>query len=110
MHSFITRKAVGIFQTKFIENHDWGAYHSLICSIKVKLNVTGSFLPNLRNMSFLKFFENFHFSIRKSSEGIHMPLAWLVSSTSPSGGNQVDGLPPASSTGAALASWKPKKC
>ena len=27
-----------------------------------------------------------------------MHLAWQVSSTSPSGGNQVDGLPPASST------------
>ena len=26
-----------------------------------------------------------------------MHRAWLVSSTSPSGGNQVDGLPPASS-------------
>ena len=34
-----------------------------------------------------------------------------MSSTSLSGGNLVDGLPPASSnTGAAPASWKPKKC
>ena len=49
-------------------------------------------------MTFLRFFENFNFSIRNSSDDICMPLAWQVSSTSPSGGNQVDGLPPASST------------
>ena len=36
-------------------------------------------------------------------------MAGPVSSTSPPGGNQVDGLPPASSnTGAPLASWNPK--
>ena len=54
-------------------------------------------------------FQDFNFSIRKSCDNIGKPLAVQVSSTSPSGGNQVDGLPPASSTGAALASWKPKK-
>ena len=46
----------------------------------------------------MKIFENFYFSITKSSDDVRMLLAWLVSSTSPSGGKQVDGLPPASST------------
>ena len=48
-------------------------------------------------MTFLKIFENFDFFIRNSTDDVCMLLAWLVSSTSPSGGNQVDGLPPASS-------------
>ena len=62
-------------------------------------------------LTFLRFFENFNFSIENLFNDIPMPLAWPVSSTSLSGGNQVDGLPPASSnTGAALASWHPKKC
>ena len=38
-----------------------------------------------------------HFCIRKSSDGIGKLLALPVSSTSPAGGNLVDGLPPASS-------------
>ena len=46
-------------------------------------------------MTFSRFFD---FSIRNSSDDICMSLAWQVSSTSPSGGNQVDGLQPASST------------
>ena len=49
-------------------------------------------------MIFLEIFENFTFFKRKSFEGRLMNLAQPVSSTSPSGGNQVDGLPPASST------------
>ena len=49
-------------------------------------------------MTFLRFFEIFHFFIKKTSDRIGKPLALPVSSTSPSGGNQVDGLPPASST------------
>jgi hypothetical protein len=48
-------------------------------------------------MTFLKIFENFNFFIIKSPDDVCMLLAWLVSSASPSGGNQVDGLPPASS-------------
>ena len=110
MRSFITSKAVSIFQTKSMKSYSWKCNHLSICSIKVKLNVTGSFRWNLGNMTFLKIFENFDFLIIKSPDDVCMLLAWLVSSTSPSGGNQVDGLPPASSTGAAPASWKPKKC
>ena len=49
-------------------------------------------------MTFLEIFDFFYFLKRRSSEDVRMLLAWLVSSTSPSGGNQVDGLPPASST------------
>ena len=38
-------------------------------------------------------FQKFKFFIKNSSDNICILLAWLVSSTSPSGGNQVDGLP-----------------
>ena len=31
------------FQTKFIENHAWKCNQLLICSMKLKVNVTGSF-------------------------------------------------------------------
>ena len=48
-------------------------------------------------MTFLRFF------IRKPSDDTCMPLAWHVSSTSSSGGNQVDGLPPASSNTETIA-------
>ena len=48
-------------------------------------------------MTFLRFFENFEIFMGNLSDNICMHLAWLVSSTSLSGGNQVDGLPPASS-------------
>ena len=62
------------------------------------VNVTGKFVLNLRKMRFLFFFEIFDFFIIKASENIRMLLVWHVSSTSPSGGNQVDGLPPVPST------------
>ena len=42
---------------------------------------------------------------------LYVGYVWgAVGSTSPSGGNQVDGLPPVSHTGAVSASWSPKKC
>ena len=49
-------------------------------------------------MTFLRFFQNFEFFSRNSSCDIARVLARPVSSTSLPGGNQVDGLPPASST------------
>ena len=51
-----------------------------------------------KKLTFLRFFENFEFFMRNSFDHIPMLLARPVSSTSPPGGNQVDGLPPASST------------
>ena len=55
----------------------------------------------------IRFFDHWH--VCCLCEGV--VFGGAVGSTSPSGGNQVDGLPPASSnTGAVSASWSPKKC
>ena len=111
MDSFITREAVGIFPGKFMKSYRYWYNYLSICSTKLRLNVTARFLVKFGKCDIFMIFWKFHFLMRKSSGDIPMLLAWLVSSTSPSGGNLVDGLPPASSnTGAAPASWKPQKC
>ena len=43
MHSYIKRKAVGIFRSKFSKNYVCRANHLLICSTKSMLNVTSKF-------------------------------------------------------------------
>ena len=55
------------------------------------------FPVNFEKYDIFDVFENLDFFNLNSSDNICMLMAWLVSSTSPTGGNQVDGLSPASS-------------
>ena len=98
MCCFITREAVSIFRSKFIENLAWKYNHLSICSIKVKSNVTAVSPVKFEKYDILRFSK-----ISLFSSEMHL-ITLPVSSTSLSGGNQVDGLPHASS------SWTPKKC
>ena len=94
---------------RFIEKADQINNHISIFSGKVKFNVTDSFGEKSRFPTFFVIFQKNHFQSDLISKRA-IEFGELVGSASPSGGNQVDGLPPASSTGAVSASWNPKEC